>query len=148
MHEWRGTRFFYKDDPSQIESLHELAEHLFYLFNSSTYVAEIEKFEHPILLEAKALVDRLDGLKIVIYPKEHPPPHFHVVGGDTDASFRLDTGELIGGIINTRNKKKVQYWFSQQQARKALLHVWNSTRPDDCAVGYFTPEQNKQTKMP
>ena len=43
----------------------------------------------------KAAVGTLGGLKMHIYAKEHPPPHFHVKYNGEENSFRLDNAEPL-----------------------------------------------------
>ncbi len=78
-------------------------------------------------------VARVNGLKIFIRHREHPPPHFHVKSGDVNASFDISTGELLEGKIGNREKGLVQWWHGR--ARQQLIQVWNQTRPSDCPVG-------------
>jgi len=33
---------------------------------------------------------RLDGLRVTIYPNDHPPPHVHVIGAKGEAVFLLN----------------------------------------------------------
>ena len=33
---------------------------------------------------------RIDGLRVVIYPNDHRPPHVHVLGAGTEAVFILN----------------------------------------------------------
>ena len=33
---------------------------------------------------------RLGGLRVVVYPNDHRPPHVHVIGGVYEAVFRLN----------------------------------------------------------
>jgi Domain of unknown function (DUF4160) len=33
---------------------------------------------------------RIDGLRVVIYPNDHRPPHVHVLGAGKEAVFLLD----------------------------------------------------------
>jgi hypothetical protein len=33
---------------------------------------------------------RLSGLRVTIYPNDHPPPHVHVVGADGEAVLLLN----------------------------------------------------------
>jgi hypothetical protein len=40
--------------------------------------------------EIKKLVDKINNLKIHIYPNDHNPPHFHVLTDNINASFRID----------------------------------------------------------
>jgi hypothetical protein len=36
---------------------------------------------------------RFDGLRVVIYPNDHPPAHVHVIGGGHEAVFNLNCPE-------------------------------------------------------
>lgn len=133
----RGTKWFYRDDPADISDIEVLAEHLYSLLASATYIGEFPNSNGPVLVEGKALVERIDGLKIEIYSNEHPPPHFHVKIGGKSASFRLDNGEVLNGDIDDKHKKKVLYWYEKGNGRVALIRVWNETRPQNCVVGEY-----------
>lgn len=49
---------------------------------------------------------RLDGLRVVIYPNDHPPPHVHIVGPDTRAIFFLHCPEGPPSIMQTIGLKR------------------------------------------
>ena len=134
---FKGTKWFYEDSPEQFESLDELTEHLHSLLSSQTLVSDDIDPDGPVLTEIKQLVKRVDGLKIEIYSNEHPPPHFHVITSDSKASFRLDNCELIEGSLTSKQKRKVEYWFNEMNAKKALISVWNNIRPANCTVGKY-----------
>jgi uncharacterized protein DUF4160 len=34
-------------------------------------------------------IDRIDGLRVVVYPNDHRPAHVHVIGGGQEAVFDL-----------------------------------------------------------
>jgi len=38
-------------------------------------------------------VDRIGGLRVVIYPNDHRPAHVHVIGSDCEAVFKLNCPE-------------------------------------------------------
>ena len=40
-------------------------------------------------------VFRTQNLRFVIYPKDHPPPHVHVIGPNLEAKFEIETQKLI-----------------------------------------------------
>ena len=90
-------------------------------------------WEDGTLYNVRQLVERVNGLKIEIYPREHPPPHFHVLGGDIDASFSITDCSLIKGKIGRRDKELIQWWHNR--CRTILINTWNETRPSDCPVG-------------
>ena len=85
------------------------------------------------LYSIKQLVDRVKGLKIHIYAKEHGTPHFHVESPDIDACFSIENCTLIRGDIDGREKRLVCWWF--ERSRPLLVATWNATRPADCPVG-------------
>lgn len=76
------------------------------------------------------------GMKIEIYPKEHPPPHFHVKSSRVDASFKIEDCSLLNGKINYMDSNKIKFWYDHG-ARLLLIEKWNSTRPSLCVVGPY-----------
>jgi hypothetical protein len=112
-------------------TVEEFERHLEFLLSGGVYIFEDNGRRFPIF--GKALVERINGLRIDIFPKEHAPPHFHVRGPDIDATFRIDTGAFLEGHIDRRSQELIEYWFAE--ARPRLIEVWNMTRPSDCQVG-------------
>jgi hypothetical protein len=84
----------------------------------------------------RQLVARVNGLRIEVFAKEHAPPHFHVRGGDVDATFSLESCEYLQGDVGCREKALIEWWY--QRSRKQLIQAWNSSRPSDCPVGDYT----------
>jgi hypothetical protein len=85
------------------------------------------------LYNIKQLVARVDGLKIEIFAREHPPPHFHVSAGHIDATFSLADGSLLEGRLPGRERALILWWYAR--SRPLLIETWNETRPTDCPVG-------------
>lgn len=133
----KGTNRFYSEAPESIDSLDDLAEHLHSLLSSPTYINDDWDPNGPVLIEAKELVERFNGMKIEIYSNEHPPPHFHVISAGNKASFRLDNCELLDGKFPAKQRRKIEYWFHNMNAKHALIEIWNKTRPDGCVVGEY-----------
>lgn len=79
--------------------------------------------------ESRKLIDRVEGMKIEIYPNDHNPPHFHVRGPEVDAKFSIEDGSHLKGGISRNQLKKIQYFY--QRMRPHLIREWNSLRPDD-----------------
>src|SRR6266480_4565863 len=89
------------------------------------------------------MVDRVNGLRIVIWADEHPPPHFHVVYQGQDASFSiLDCARLPGVLGLERYESTIFRWWFENRDR--LIESWNSLRPTGCPVG---PIESKQPTM-
>jgi len=81
----------------------------------------------------RQLVGRVHGLRIEVFAREHPPPHFHISGGDIDAVFSLLDCTLIEGKVGGRERALVEWWY--QRSRPLLINTWNETRPANCPVG-------------
>ena len=73
---------------------------------------------------------RMNGVKIVVFPNDHPPPHFHVVKNDESAAFSIETGERLEGSKGLKGKDKQirRFWH---YGRYEILEHWNKLRPDD-----------------
>lgn len=73
-------------------------------------------WEDGTVYKVKHLIARSKDLEFHIYPKDHYPPHFHVISKQRgiDARFHIETLELVsmknGGIKNS-DAKKVRIFF-------------------------------------
>ncbi len=112
----------------EADGLEEMAEALYFLLNSGFSV-----WEDGSLYSIKQLVAIHKNLKIEIRPKEHPPPHFHVKCANLNASFAIESCELLSGDIGGRNVALIQWWH--KRSKDNLVEIWNETRPSDCPVG-------------
>ena len=122
------------DDTNSFTTLAELAGWLEMLLHEPCSIWEKENGE-LVLLQIRQLVARLNGLKIEVYPNEHPPPHFHVTSPKVSASFTIDECKKLEGVISSGDLQKVRYWH--QSAKSLLIDSWNSSRPTNCVVGQF-----------
>ncbi|TMN95148.1 DUF4160 domain-containing protein [Pseudoalteromonas sp. S558] len=116
------------DKLSNAESLEELTKGLEHLLSGGYSI-----WEDGELYSIRQLVAKVNGLKIEIYSNEHPPPHFHVKGGDIKASFSIIDCEQLEGKVGRREKALIKWWHSK--GKEKLIEIWNSTRPSDCTVG-------------
>ncbi len=85
------------------------------------------------LYSIKQLVERVNGLRIEVFSREHPPPHFHISGGGISATFSITDCKHLEGKIGGREKALVKWWYDR--SRPTLVRAWNKTRPTDCPVG-------------
>jgi hypothetical protein len=131
--ELREAGRFELADPATLESIEELALWLEAILHGpcSIFLREGES----ILLQGKQLVERLAGLRIEIYPNEHPPPHFHVKSPGVNASFVIEDCRLLNGHANSEALQKIKHWHQFSKAK--LVEAWNATRPTDCRVGKY-----------
>ncbi|MEW6466582.1 MAG: DUF4160 domain-containing protein [Pseudomonadota bacterium] len=86
----------------------------------------------------RGLVERVHGLRIEIYPNEHPPPHFHVRAPGLSATFAITDGAHLCGSIRPDQLRLVHWWY--RRSRPLLVRTWNATRPSDCTVGPVADE--------
>jgi hypothetical protein len=66
----------------------------------------------------------IDGMKIQVFPNEHPPPHFHVIFAEYRALIRIDTMSLWKGSL-PRNKLRVVLAWARPR-RSLLLAAWKT----------------------
>ena len=109
-------------------SLEEAAKHLEWLLNAGLSV-----FGGDALIFIRQRVATINGLRIDIRPREHAPPHFHVLADGLDASFAIDDCRHLAGEIDGKDRALVEWWY--RRSRSLLVSTWNSTRPSDCPVG-------------
>lgn len=129
----RRTALFFLVEPSQLEGLTEAVEWLESLLNGPCEVVTHDG--QDFIVEQRQLIERLEGLKIEIYPNEHPPPHFHAVAPKVDASFAIDDCRLLKGDISGQDHRKIRLWHAN--FKPLLIDRWNATRPTLCKVGSY-----------
>lgn len=124
---------FFSVDPAEIENFEEWAEYLESILHDQCAVMEIDG--ELVLLEIKALVEKVDGLKIEIYPNEHTPPHFHVRSANVSVSFKIEDCSILEGNISSADYNKIRYWH--KHSKQKLIDKWNTLRPTNCIVGQY-----------
>jgi Domain of unknown function (DUF4160) len=78
---------------------------------------------------------------IMLYFGDHPPPHVHVrVGqqghpGAMEASFAIDTGGLIRGILPSTKTRQVTDWCLRHQ--DVLQADWERAQRDKHPTGHY-----------
>jgi len=76
-----------------------------------------------------------DGsLRVEIRSNEHPPPHFHVLYSNEDASFAIEDCRRLPNVFGLeRYEVEIRNWWRVNQHKLAV--IWNKSRPTDCPVG-------------
>lgn len=57
----------------------------------------------------------IDSIKIDIYSREHPPPHFHVLFAEFEELIIIETLETYIGYVPATQRKKVIKWAKTQK---------------------------------
>ncbi len=55
-------------------------------------------------------ISRFYGIVIHLYYADHPPPHFHVLYGESRATIDIETLALIDGELPPRARGMVSEW--------------------------------------
>jgi hypothetical protein len=63
---------------------------------------------------------RLGGLRVTIYPNDHPPPHAHVIGAGGEAVFLLNCPY---GPVELRESYGFNGSAIRQMAAELLAHI-------------------------
>jgi hypothetical protein len=81
------------------------------------------------------LVDTIGELKIEVFAKEHPPPHFRVSCSKGSCRFRISDGMPLDPDGLSRYFREIKTWHKEH--KQDLINRWNSTRPTGCPVGEY-----------
>lgn len=65
---------------------------------------------------------RFGSLQVRMYPSDHLPPHFHVVGPDTEALVGLQGLEILAGRATYEELREVLAWAAENMDE--LLASW------------------------
>ena len=69
-------------------------------------------------------IARFYRIIIKLFFSDHPPPHFHVVYGEYNALFDIETMDMIEGDLPNRAKRLVIEWATRYQCE--LLEMWTT----------------------
>lgn len=69
----------------------------------------------------------LDKIKIDIYSREHPPPHFHAKYAEYEELIEIKTLKTYAGRIPGIKRKKAIEWAADN--KDYLLKVFNQLNP-------------------
>lgn len=87
-------------------------------------------------LLTEVLVEYVNGVKVEIFTREHPPPHFRVKYQGSTANFRISDCMLLNGSGQVMDyKKNIFLWWKDNKQK--LIDTWNRYRPSDCPVGKY-----------
>ena len=67
---------------------------------------------------------KVGNLRVVVYPKDHNPPHVHVIGPEGEAKFELESFECISvkGFSN-RDVRRIRDFLRER--KKMLMEAWD-----------------------
>jgi hypothetical protein len=69
-----------------------------------------------VTLKAKMpTIKIIDSVKIDLYSREHPPPHFHAIYADTEALIVIQDFSIYAGNLPKPQLNKVMDWAREHQ---------------------------------
>lgn len=72
-------------------------------------------------------IQTIDKIKIDIYSREHPPPHFHAKFAEYEELIIIDTLETYAGGIPKSQRNKVIKWAAANKSN--LLTIFQQLNP-------------------
>lgn len=72
-------------------------------------------------------VKTIDNIKIDIYSRDHPPPHFHVKFAEYEELVVIETLDTYAGKMPKVQRKKVTDWATDN--KQFLLEIFNKLNP-------------------
>ncbi len=66
------------------------------------------------------------GVRIIIYPKDHLPPHLHAKFAEHEAMISIVTGDVLEGSLPRSKVRAVQEWLAKH--REQVAYVWREIR--------------------
>jgi hypothetical protein len=70
----------------------------------------------------------IEGTKIDVYSREHPPPHFHAIYAEHEELIEIETLETYAGKIPNNKRKKVVNWAKNN--KQILSENFKRLNPD------------------
>ncbi len=107
-------------------SLDELEKSLLWLMSNNCEIIESPKGVYHVY-EKRAVFARINGIKIVLYPRDHSLPHFHVSVAEFNATFSIEDCSYLAGKLKNSDFIKVKYWHSRSKDK--LIEFWKNSRP-------------------
>ena len=68
----------------------------------------------------------IDGIAIILWTNDHPPPHVHAKGPGYDAKISIATGDVLTGKLPKRKLKRILIWLDAN--RDEVAYAWDELR--------------------
>ena len=74
-------------------------------------------------------IHMVDSIKIDVYGRDYPPPHFHAIYAGQEALVEIKTIEIYVGQLPTLQWRKVLQWAKKPGMQAFLLENFNRLNP-------------------
>lgn len=68
----------------------------------------------------------IDGMRLMMYVNDHPPPHFHVLLAEYRAVIEIEPARMVAGWLPRPKLRSIIGWARTRRAD--LLEAWNLTQ--------------------
>ncbi|MDH5415448.1 MAG: DUF4160 domain-containing protein [Flavobacteriaceae bacterium] len=72
----------------------------------------------------------IDSIKIDVYSREHPPPHFHAIYAEYEELIEIETLTTYAGSLPKKQRNKVVEWATGNQ--DYLMNNFERLNPGLC----------------
>jgi hypothetical protein len=69
----------------------------------------------------------IDSIKIDVYSRDHPPPHFHAIYAEYEELIVIESLEALAGYMPHAQRRKVLQWARNN--KRLLLDNYNRLNP-------------------
>jgi hypothetical protein len=73
-------------------------------------------------------VKLLDSIKILVYFKDHMPPHFHAIYNEYEVLIEIESLNVYSGYLPNKQMKRVHKYATEYQ--KFLAQKWKEFNPN------------------
>jgi hypothetical protein len=68
----------------------------------------------------------IDGIAIILWTRDHPPPHIHAKGLGYEAKISIETGDVLSGSLPKTRLKRIRAWLDANKDQIAF--AWDEIR--------------------
>ncbi len=73
-------------------------------------------------------VGRFNGIRFVLRPLDHDPPHVHAFAEGCDMAIEIWTGRVLAGSLPSGTHEDAVAWVIKHS--EMLYNAWKDTRPE------------------
>lgn len=81
----------------------------------------------PLRTTKMPTIKTIDNVKVILYSRDHPPPHIHVKYAEYEELIVIETLKTYAGQIPPIQRKKVTDWAKLH--KPYLLNLFNNLNP-------------------
>jgi len=73
-------------------------------------------------------IDRISGIRICVFSRDHLPPHFHAFYGEYEALIDIREGTVLAGGLPRKKLREVLEYLAEN--REELLETFYQLNPN------------------